>query len=524
MMVLISVGPLLYPSQPSVSALAIVAIGVSTFLAGHWFGTRWFAAWLNRRSVAPVQLNRALSTAVAVSAILGLAGIALIAIDRTLLSGVENSGYSALLRCAPELVEAIEIKRTPLIYIGYLTFSFALASLALFLLKGEEVKGWRAYLAQLAILSPIGYALLYSGRIPILLAIALIGGTMLARLAQGRQALPGGHHLVTKAIVLVVLFMVYTNAMWSIRRDFCSQMHGLISKLQDDIKAPDSAELAELKAKEAELVAQISSARVASGGDASQRSTVEYMRLESQLKSTRSALASGGGLRSAGMIDAASLSRNINEARSVEQTKKPPGVESELSGLLEEAWHVRPRDYVTAAVDSGRISMGTALGLLSNYFYLTHGIHVMDTAWHARAELSPLWGTYEIGVLSPILRVFFPNNEVLASMNAQMQTAGIYGFFPSSWGAAYIDFGGPGAIIYILIWGLMAGIGYYGTRHTAFATPPLLLAFSLASIFLSPIQGPLGVANSALVLVSMLFVGLAVDLRGFRITAREPSR
>ena len=81
----------------------------------------------------------------------------------------------------------------------------------------------------------------------------------------------------------------------------------------------------------------------------------------------------------------------------------------------------------------------------------------MDTMWRARELFSPHWGVYEIGILSPILRVFFPQNRALADMGAQLKLRGIHGFFPTVWGAAYIDFGAAGAVIYILIWGFVAG-------------------------------------------------------------------
>jgi hypothetical protein len=59
-------------------------------------------------------------------------------------------------------------------------------------------------------------------------------------------------------------------------------------------------------------------------------------------------------------------------------------------------------------------------------------------------------------------------------------------------------------------------------RHTALATPALLLTFIIATILLSPVQGPLGIANSALVLGSMIIVGLAVDFGGRERTAATP--
>jgi hypothetical protein len=106
-------------------------------------------------------------------------------------------------------------------------------------------------------------------------------------------------------------------------------------------------------------------------------------------------------------------------------------------------------------------------------------------------------------------------------MNLQLRAAEVYGFFPSAWGAVFIDFGIVGAILYILIWGGIAGLAYFGTKHSDFVTPPLLLSFSLASIFLSPLQGPLGVANSALVLVSIIVLGLSVDWRTFTLCAKN---
>jgi len=103
--------------------------------------------------------------------------------------------------------------------------------------------------------------------------------------------------------------------------------------------------------------------------------------------------------------------------------------------------------------------------------------------------------------------------------------AEIYGFFPTVWGAAYMDFGALGSIVYILLWGFVAGWSAFGARHSSLLTPSLLLSYILASIFLSPIQGPLGMANSALVLFSMIVTGIAIDFASTRAGARnEPDQ
>ncbi len=125
-------------------------------------------------------------------------------------------------------------------------------------------------------------------------------------------------------------------------------------------------------------------------------------------------------------------------------------------------------------------------------------------------------------MLSPLLRVFFPNNQLVETMEAELRAATIYGFFPTVWGAAFIDFGLVGAIIYTLVWGGVAGSSAAGSKHSDLMTPLLLLVFVLASILLSVVQGPLGMANSALVLVSLVVTGLMIDFA--RLRSRSPVR
>jgi hypothetical protein len=225
------------------------------------------------------------------------------------------------------------------------------------------------------------------------------------------------------------------------------------------------------------------------------------------------------------MISAADLNKMVDEAR-----RLPPAVATsaevrELLEMLDKSWHVKPRAYVISAMNSGLLSPSAALGVLGTYFYFTHGVRILDMTWQAREQFSPQWGVYEIGIFSPVLRVFFPDASRVTDMDGQLKSAKIHGFFPTVWAAAYIDFGLLGAILYILIWGFSAGWSASGARGSAFATPSLLLVFNLASIVLSPVQGPLGIANSALVLLSMMVAGLAADLVSLRQSSRhEPGK
>ena len=505
----VAVGPIDFPLQPSVAVLVLVAVGVSLFIVGDRAGAWCFRAWLQFRPNLSAPPVGTLNIAVVATSLLGLAGIALIALDRLVLSGIGNSGYAELLRCAPSLIDFIEIKRTPLLYAGYLTFSFGFASMVLFILKGEEVRGWPAISAQLSILCPVGYALLYSGRMPILFAIVLAIAAMLVRIGQGRRPLPHGHHLLIKTIAVLVLFGIYTNAMWSSRRNFCIQMNGLIQELRVKLGVPEAEWVRALKQAALDQLA-------AEGRPAApwQKAAPEQETAQPRQPQPTDA------------ISAADLSKMIDAAKALPgggaERQHSPDVDTLVRlGLKREAWHTSPRAYVLSAVESGWLSVGTASNLLNAYFYLTHGIYVLDLAWHARAQFSPHWGIYEIGVLSPILRVFLPQNQQLLSMTTELKAAKITGVFPTVWAAAYIDFGAAGAVIYILIWGFAAGWSAFGARHSGLATPPLLLTFILASILLSPVQGPLGIANSALVLVSMAIVGIAIDFGSLRFRKRR---
>jgi hypothetical protein len=528
-LIAVAIGPIDYSAQPSPAVLALVAAAISLFIVAHRAGAWCFRSWFRRQASVPAPSIRTLSDVIVVTSFAGIAGIGLMAFDRLVLSDIGNSGYAELLRCAPTLVEIIEIKRTPLLYAGYILFSFGFASLLLFLLKGDELKGWPAALAQLSIVSPVGYALLYSGRMPILFVIVLIVSAVLVRIRQGKRPLPDKHHLVLKMMAVVLMFAVYSSATWSTRQSFCVQMSGLIRELQQRMEQRELDRAAALRIKRDDLNRQSGSASrpqeqpPAAGQVADQGGGAGASAQVPPLVSAQKEPVQASQLPAADMISATDLNRMVDEAK-----KSPPAVvaSAEVQGLLamlDQSWHVRPRAYVVSAMESGLLSPSAALSALGTYFYLTHGVRVLDTTWQAREQISPQWGVYEVGILSPIFRVFFPDDQRLAEMDAQLKSAKIHGFFPTAWAAAYIDFGLPGAIIYIFIWGFSAGWSAFGARHSAFATPSLLLVFILASIFMSPVQGPLGVANSALVLFSMVFTGLVIDLASLhRSSRRQP--
>ncbi|MCA6117799.1 hypothetical protein J6524_23405 [Bradyrhizobium sp. WSM 1738] len=479
MLLSVAVGPIDYPGQPSLVVLTVVSTGITIFLLGYHSGKLVFTRYFLRQGQMPPLTRQMLNRVVTAASLLGIVGIALVAFDRTLMSGVSNSAYSELLRCAPELVDAVSIQRTPLLYGGYAMFSFGFVSVVLFLLRGEEITGSGAALAQLSIVSPVGYAVLYSGRMPILFVLVLVVMAILVRLAQGRPPLPRGHYLVIKTVAAVALFAIYSSAIWSTRQNFCIQMSPLITELQHE------------KARR--------EAPPATAGQPSQNRADEASRQ-----------------KAGEIITATDLNKRFAEARAAPPPPQKPSSADAVLAIMLEAWNVKPRGYVTSAIESSRLSARGAMIGLSTYFYLTHGVRTIDITWRARDKFTPKWGVYEIGVLSPILRVFFHNSQQVEAMEAEQRAASIYGFFPTVWGAAFLDFGLVGAVIYILLWGVIAGWSAAGTRHSDLVTPSLLLVFVLASIVLSVVQGPLGMANSALVLVSMALIGFMLDFTRLR--------
>ena len=361
---------------------------------------------------------------------------------------------------------------------------------------------------------------------PILFVIVLIVAAALVRVGQGRRPLPAGHHLLIKMFAVLLLFGVYTTAMWSSRRNFCAQMSGLVQELTVKATAQQSERFQALRKKQAELERKLAPESRPVGldkqpagpsdkpvPDAEQAKITGKLRQE--LADLQREIARAGQPHSADAISADDLSKRIGEmkvspAPAVGEVSHSAKV-SALLAVMQESWHVKPREYVLSAIEFGYLSPSTAANGLSTYFYLTHGVRVLDVTWHARAQFSPHWASTRSEF--SILRVFFPQNSQLASMGEELKSTDVLGFFPTAWGAAYIDFGAAGAIIYVLIWGFAAGSSASGARRSTLVTPSLLLSFMLASILLSSVQGPLGIANSAMVLASMAVLGLAIDRR-----------
>lgn len=182
--------------------------------------------------------------------------------------------------------------------------------------------------------------------------------------------------------------------------------------------------------------------------------------------------------------------------------------------VIDKAWNVEPAGYIRPLFrDSLPLSVSKVSILAS--FYLTHSPMVLARVVKEESgegeQIGPFFGVYQIGVLSPLLRILAPERGIPGKMTEELQEAEIFGFFPSVFGSAYLDFGAVGGALYLFVWGAVGGVGLALSRRRSGVTGPLCLCFVIATVFLSPINGPLGVANSALIFGSILAAGLALD-------------
>lgn len=207
--------PIEYQHSPGMIAWALIASGVVGFC--------WGSMTITMSLEQPQMHQRAtehLDAIIIGCAIAGLCGVAFIAIDKVLLSGQDWSiGITALRdRRSVEVMEGVPIRRSWLLYAGYLTISFSCAAFCLFLLRGDRVGRIAGWFAQASVLAMVAYAVIYGGRMPILLVIVLAVSCAMVRKLTYRSLLPKGFHLWPKVLVAVAAFLAYTNAIWASRR------------------------------------------------------------------------------------------------------------------------------------------------------------------------------------------------------------------------------------------------------------------------------------------------------------------
>jgi hypothetical protein len=185
----------------------------------------------------------------------------------------------------------------------------------------------------------------------------------------------------------------------------------------------------------------------------------------------------------------------------------------------EDTWGVTPGPALQAAAELlGAPNL--VQSVMSSVFYFTGALSATERILALSA--SPmLLGGYQVDLVAGALRVIPGGNEFLAQGYDTLLEADIYGFFAGAWGSLYIDFGIPGSVLAVVLWGLLAGRSHLALRRAPQGDGAALYAFWTYSVFISFVSPPLGFSNSALTFTWVLVFHLAMK-PGLRL--REPRR
>jgi hypothetical protein len=205
-------GPIHYVESPRLSTWLFVSGCLVAFIIGASAATipRPRGLVVTPRSTHPIS-GRRLDQVVRVAALVGLFGAACIVIDKAVLSGLDFSQGIAAARF--ERVEAVEsgvaasLRRSPLLYVGYLTFTFSVAAFVIYLLKGDGLRRSTVWLAFMSLVGIFAYAYLYGGRTPLGLVVAMAIGAITVRTLSRQTPLPRG----TTGRLLFVAFLLITG-------------------------------------------------------------------------------------------------------------------------------------------------------------------------------------------------------------------------------------------------------------------------------------------------------------------------
>lgn len=191
-------------------------------------------------------------------------------------------------------------------------------------------------------------------------------------------------------------------------------------------------------------------------------------------------------------------------------------VRSELSDMSTEAFLAHADDTWGVTPSRSLEALAAMLGapnlvqsVMSSIFYFTGALAITE---RILAMDGPLWllGGYHIDLAAALYRAIPGGNEFLARGYDILLDADVYGYFAGAWGALYIDFGIPGSIIAVVLWGVLAGRSHRALRRSPQGDDAALYAFWIYSVFISFVSPPTGFSNSALTLFWFLVFHIAM--------------
>jgi hypothetical protein len=217
-------GPIRYFEMPSEHTWAFIGGCLGIFALGS-FAARAGSHPIFADEEGPVR-TEPMDALVRTTALLGIAGALCLLTDKVFLSGLDYSQGITAVRL--ERADAVlsgtagELRRSPLLYLGFATFAFSVPAYLLYLIAPERLRRSTVILAYLGLISPVAFSLVYGGRSPIGVVLLLILGAAIVRRLGGRAALPDDRFGRRALAAAVVLAVGYSSYIFTERRSFTS--------------------------------------------------------------------------------------------------------------------------------------------------------------------------------------------------------------------------------------------------------------------------------------------------------------
>ena len=241
-------GPIRYTEVPAWTTWLFVGACLVAFSAGGVL-----EAWMRDR--APQRLPERIAARFSIdvliraTAILGLFGAACIAVDKLLLSGLDFSHGVTAIRFAREQAvnEGIQmaLPRSPLLYLGYVTFAFSVAAFLLYLLTDTPLRPSTKVLAVSSLASPFAYSFVYGGRSPLFLVIGMACAAVAVRALTHSRWLPNRGAAIS-LVGLIAATVLYSN--WILAERFDETGASSYDQLQQRFETSYGATIASLPA------------------------------------------------------------------------------------------------------------------------------------------------------------------------------------------------------------------------------------------------------------------------------------
>lgn len=210
-------GPINYRRSISYSTMLFLGACIAAFATGSTLfqiKVREFPAGRSPRQLHEARRTAKLNRLALIFATTGITGTLLVITDKVFLSGIDYSQGLGMVRweMANEAELSTERLRSPLLWLGTLTYSFSNVAMLLYIFRGEVFRKLTAGLVIVSSICPMAVAMIYGGRSQAILMLALIIGSLLIRLSCNQPILPkvySARPVVMGYAVLCLVLVVY---------------------------------------------------------------------------------------------------------------------------------------------------------------------------------------------------------------------------------------------------------------------------------------------------------------------------